>query len=183
MKYIELRRHGHKAGIGNAELSQKGIQAARTLGSIIGDFDSVFVSPLSRTGATVNALAEGGASLPEPKIFPPHTQVSELPEAMALWTGVCHQAERSEEDMLQAALLEKSIVTNNIATLATKAFREFSDALPKNSRTLVIGHSPFLEIIALGVTGKQLKGLDPLEGFSITVDGDTYILGDRLTNV
>jgi hypothetical protein len=69
--------------------------------------------------------------------------------------------------MLQAALDEEPDLTNNIASKAATSFQRWIASLPDGSHALVVGHSPFMELIAYGLFGKILKQLQPCEGFRI----------------
>lgn len=171
MKIIELRRHGRKTAPGDAPLSEEGVAHATQMGweALHGkDFTQFFVSPLVRTTQTLEAFARGAGDfrLQDVAIFPPHA-VSELPDAMELWNGPCHEAEKRGEDMLTCALASSPQVAKRIADASAKAFRDWIATLPENARVLVVHHSPFLELMVYGLFGVRLPQLQPLEGFRI----------------
>lgn len=171
MKKIYLLRHSTKANTGDSDLSTEGVELARKIGKtkLRGKgFTDLYVSPLSRSGETMKFLMEGARDFPEqePKIFPPHS-VSATPDGMALWEGVCHEAEKVSEDMMQAAVKQDAVRAEKIAKDGAAAFRNWIATLPENSNVLVVHHSPFLELIAYGLFEKILPQLQSCEGFKI----------------
>lgn len=172
MRSVEMRRHGHKTGPGNADLSEKGIAHATQMGweELHGrGFTHFFISTLDRTRQTMQAFATGAGDFlnVEFEVFPLHTAISEMPEAMALWEGPCHDAEKRGEDMLACALDKATEEAEAIAKQSAVAFKEWITSLPEGANALVVHHSPFLELIAYGLFGERLKQLQPLEGFRI----------------
>ena len=170
MKRVSLFRHSTKNGIGDSELSPEGIELAKKIGQKLRgqEFTRLYISPLSRSGATMKAMAEGAGDFPEqePKLFPPHG-VSATPDGMALWQGVCHEAEKVGEDMMQAALNQDAEVANKVAHDGAEAFQTWIATLPENANVLVVHHSPFLELIAYGLFGEVMPRLQPCEGFQV----------------
>lgn len=182
MKTVELRRHSIKLGTGNSNLSPDGIELAKKIGQtkLQGKgFTHLFISPLQRTTNTMNLFAEGAEDFPsiDYMIFPPHMEVSETDLAMKLWTEVCHTAEKAGEDMMEAAIHDQAGPI--VAKEASESFRRWLDELPEDSRSLVVGHSPFIELIVFGLFGKKLTQLQPGEGVVILKDKDKLILENR----
>jgi broad specificity phosphatase PhoE len=187
MKTVELRRHSTKLGSGDTDLSHVGVWLAekvvehelRNKG-----FTLLFESPLKRTKETLAAFSKSAGDFPKiaPELFPPHMEVSETEEGMYLWSGVCHHAERENADMMQAALEGEPERTNALARKAATAFKRWLSALPENTNVLVVGHSPFIEIVAFGLFEKVIPQLQPCEGIRIVEQDQGYQLAElRLT--
>lgn len=173
MKTVELRRHSYKTGFGDADLSKKGIAHATQLGweALHGKgYTHLYVSTLKRTHQTMKAFAQGAGDFPdvEPEVFPLHVSISQMPEAMQLWTGPCHNAEKRGQDMLQCALEMEHAAATEISRKAAEAFKKWVHSLPDGANALVVGHSPFLEMIALDLFDKRLAQLQPTQGFRVT---------------
>ncbi|MEI7741471.1 MAG: histidine phosphatase family protein [bacterium] len=172
MKTIELRRHSTKSGPGNHDLSEAGIALAHRIGKeeLHGkNFTLLFDSPLKRAKDTLNAFKEGALDFPDvqPQLFPPLMEVALQKSAMELWNGVCNHAEERDEDMMQAALENEPALTNTLAKEAAASFLRWIASLPDDTNALVVGHSPFFEMIALGLFDEVLPQLQPCEGFRI----------------
>ncbi|NQV12585.1 histidine phosphatase family protein [Candidatus Uhrbacteria bacterium] len=175
MKTILLFRHSIKEGTGNRALSSEGIDLARKIGEdrLRGmKFTDFYVSTLERTGATMDAFELGAGDFPkiDHKVFPPHIEVSESPDAMTLWSGACQTAEEAGVDMMQAVLELEPDLSNKISSLAAKSFTRWVADLPEDSNVLVVGHSPFLELMAFGLFAEQLPQLQPCDSYSIIED-------------
>jgi hypothetical protein len=84
-----------------------------------------------------------------------------------LWTGVCNDADQAGEDKLSAALEKEPELTKLIARRGADSFRKWIDTLPEGTNALVVGHSPFLELIAYGLFEVIMPQLEPCEGFRI----------------
>lgn len=180
MKIIELRRHSIKIGPGDTDLSEQGERLARKVGneSLRGKgFTHLFVSTLARTTATLIAFREGAGDFPdiEPVIFVPHVDVGETDECMKLWQGSCHGAEQRGEDMLVCTLRDEGDLSRKIAGLAAESFKAWAKELPDECHALVVGHSPFLELIILSLFGRQIKQFQPCEGCIIRMDGPLHL--------
>lgn len=171
MKNIYLLRHSIKETVGDSVLSPEGLELARNIGltKLSGKrFTHLYASPLSRSVDTLKALAQGAGDFPkqEPSIFPPHS-VSATSDGMALWEGVCHEAERSGLDMMDAAMTKDKERADKIAKEGALAFKEWLNSIPENSSVLVVHHSPFLELVVYGLFGEILQQLQPCDGFRI----------------
>ncbi len=173
MKKVELYRHSIKLGHGDCDLSPEGIEKAMAMGRELlrgKGYTHLYVSPLIRTTETINAFALGAGDFPDVTLqeFPPHVTVSTSQEAMRLWTGVCHRAEAHGTDMLQAVLEQEAEVGQVVAAEAAKAFVLWLKDLPEEAHALVVGHSPFLELMIYGLFNKQLTQFQPCDGACIT---------------
>lgn len=172
MKVIDLYRHSTKIGTGNTELSPEGIELAKHIGATKlrgNNYTNLFTSPLSRTIETLNAFSVGAGDFNArtPQTWPLHTQVSEHTDAMSLWSGICHKAEQEGKDMMRAVLENETNKANFVAKEGARAFKTWEESLPDGARVLVVGHSPFLELIAFGLFEKQLPQLQFCQGFRI----------------
>jgi hypothetical protein len=81
--------------------------------------------------------------------------------------------------MLDAALNEAPQVAASIAQKGAAAFKKWLGELPEGAKALVIGHSPFLELIAYGLFDQKIKALAPCEGFQIIEDRERLSLSDK----
>ena len=179
MRLVEIRRHSIKQGSGNADLSPAGFELAQQIGmqQLRGrTFTALFQSPLKRTQETLQAFAQGAGDFPkiEPLSFPPHLLVSTTAEALALWSGVCHEAEAHGEDMMEAALTKSSLTARSIAYDAAVAFKQWLAEMPNDTQALVVGHSPFIELMMLGLFDRIFPQLSWCEGFRVIEDRATY---------
>lgn len=181
MKIIELRRHSTKSGPGDTDLSSVGIELARKKGAeklVNKKFTLLYQSPLKRTQDTLKIMKEAAGDFPDvdPENFLPHMEVSQTEEAMHLWRGACHRAEKIHQDMMSCVLQEEAETAGSIARAGAASFQKWLAALPENTHALVIGHSPFLELIAFGLFGRSLPQLQPCEGFRIIQKrGELYL--------
>lgn len=180
MKNIYLLRHSTKVTVGDSALSREGLELAKNVGltKLLGkQFTHLYVSPLSRSIDTLKALAEGAGDFPkqEPSIFPPHS-VSITLDGMALWEGVCHEAEKAGQDMMRAAMTKDKDRAEKIASKGGAAFKEWLASIPDGSNVLVVHHSPFLELIAYNLFGEVLRQLQPCEGFRVIEENGVLTL-------
>lgn len=162
-----------KQGPGDTDLSENGMRLAEEVGRqfLHGQkFNKVFVSSLKRTQDTAIGFMRGAGDFPELslELFQPGEDVGGTEEALGLWSGVCNQAEHAGEDMLQAALHKAPAIAQGIAIQAAASFKKWLTLLPHETKALVVGHSPFLELIVYGLFEKILPQLDYCEGFEIT---------------
>lgn len=177
---LELRRHSVKDGVGGYAIGPRGYDLARQVGVELRgrNFTHFFVSPLWRTQQTLAAMAEGAEDFDlqfGPFLFPPHVRATEH-DGMALWGGVCKEAEQEGEDMYAAVRQVAPQVVLDIARDGGRLFREWAEALPHNASVLVIGHSPYLEMIVEDVTGIALRAFAPCEGATLAWDGRVWTL-------
>lgn len=101
------------------------------------------------------------------QLFQPGVEVGGTKDALELWGGVCNQAEHAGQDMLQAALKKEPILSQDIATKSAASFKRWLALIPDGARALVVGHSPFMELMVYGLFKKILPQLDYCEGFEI----------------
>jgi broad specificity phosphatase PhoE len=182
MKIVEFRRHSIKHGPGNTDLSPEGVELAHRIAEEElreKEFSALFESPMKRSQETLRAFAEAAGDFPntKPELFPPHMEVSETEEGMKLWSGACNRAEHKGKDMLQGALDDEPELTNEIASKAASSFRRWLSTLPNGTHALVVGHSPFMELIPYGLFNSVLKQLQPCEGFCISEENEELRLG------
>lgn len=173
MKILQFRRHSIKQGPGDTDLSTEGMALAEEIGrrSLQGQkFNRLFVSSLKRTQDTAIGFARGAGDFPGTplELFQPGDDVGGTEEALGLWSGICNQAEHAGEDMLQAALNKAPTTARAIAVQSAASFKKWIDSLPDETKALVVGHSPFLELMLYGLFEKTLPQLGYCEGFEIT---------------
>ncbi len=176
MKIVEFRRHSIKRHNGNTSIGVEGYELARKVGSqcLRGKmFTAFYTSTLWRTIQTLAAFAEGAGDFNiwwAPEVFPLHRLYSDTPAAMQLWDGACKTAEKKGGDMFQALLKKESSAANRLASQTARAFKIWLSKQPNKSNILVVGHSPFSELVALGLFGVTLPQLQPCDGFRIIED-------------
>jgi len=187
MKTVEFRRHSIKLSSGNTDLSPVGVRLAHKVGAHElknKKFTLLFESPMKRSKETLAAFSESAGDFPDadPQLFPPHMEVSETEEGMYLWSGACHSAELLNRDMMEAVLAEEPERAKALASKSALSFKKWLTALPENTHALVVGHSPFMELIAFGLFGEIVPQLQPCEGFCVLEQDHQYKL-ERLTPV
>lgn len=187
MKTVEFRRHSTKIGPGDTDLSPVGVWLAQKVGVFElknKHFTHLFESPMKRSKETLIAFSESAGDFPSitPELFSPHMEVSETEEGMYLWSGACHSAELVNGDMMQAVLSQEPERAKVLGYKAATSFKKWLDALPENARALVVGHSPFMELIAFGLFNEVLPQLQPCEGFRMVEEDHQYKL-ERLKSV
>lgn len=176
MKIVEFRRHSIKKHNGDTSLSAKGYALARLVGErcLRGKkFTAFYTSSVWRTAQTLAAFAEGADDFHlsrVPEIFPLHRDISDKPSAMRLWMGACKTAEQRGEDMFQALLRKEPAAAKRMQQQAARALRSWLAKQPDRCHALVVGHSPFFELIALGLFGLTLPQLQPCDGFRVIED-------------
>ncbi len=173
---FEFRRHSIKDGPARGMIGPKGFALARAVGErqLRGrNFTHFFGSALWRTHQTLAAFDEGAGDF-RCKATPDHAPLYPLwRELLALWR-VCSDAAKRGEDMLQTALKHDPALAERASVETVSAFRAWAPTLPDGARVLVVGHSPSMELIPLGLHGLTIPGLKECQGFRITVDGDAY---------
>jgi len=175
---FEFRRHSIKDGPRGAAIGPRGYALARLIGcqELRGrGFDGFFVSNYWRTVQTMAAFAEGAEDFElklQPEIAPIYL---EWPELRGLWRA-CRQAELRGGDLLQAALRHDEALTRRAAKTVADRFKQWACSLDDGKNFLVVGHSPYLELIVLGLFGLELPSLAECRGFRIVFDGQTFEL-------
>lgn len=166
---IEIRRHSIKDGAKHGTIGSKGYALARAVGEqqLRGKrFNAYFASNLWRTHQTLAAFDEGAGDFAiyltpkQPDIY------LSWPELPTLWRG-CHAASERGEDMVLAALDLNRDLAERVAAEGARLFREWTSALPENAKALLVGHSPYLELICFGMHNVVIPGLKECQGFRL----------------
>ena len=170
---FEFRRHSIKDGPARGMIGPRGWALAREIGrrQLRGrDFTHFFGSTLWRTHQTLAAFDEGAGDF-RCKRTPEHAAFYvELPGLMELWKS-CAIGAKQGIDMMQTALSRDPELADRTAKACAERFREWLPSFPDGARVLVVGHSPNMELLALGVTGQIMPGLSECRGFRMAVDG------------
>lgn len=169
---FEFRRHSIKDGPTSAAIGPKGYAFARAVGAaqLRGRaFNAFFASGFWRTQQTLAAYAEGAGDFRikfTPQSPPIYVERSDVWE---LWR-ICREAEIRGEDMMAAALAYDGGLVRHLASEFAALFRSWSSTFDDGTRALIVGHSPHMEILALGLSGAIMPGLKECEGISIVLD-------------
>ncbi len=173
---FEFRRHSIKDGPAPGTIGPKGFALARRVGEsqLRGKgFTHFFVSALWRTHQTLAAFDEGAGDFHLK--FSPHNAPFYLrwPELNGLWQ-VCAEEAKFGYDMLQTALKHNYSLTQRAAMAVGRKFDRWARKFPDNSRVLVVGHSPYMELIPFGLLGRIMPGLNECQGFRLSTDRAFY---------
>lgn len=178
---FEFRRHSIKDGPARGMIGPRGWALAREVGrrQLRGrDFTHFFGSTLWRTHQTLAAFDEGAGDF-RFKRTPEHAPFYvDLPGLMELWKA-CAIGAKQGIDMMETALTRDPELCDRTAKACAEKFWDWQPSLPDGSRVLVVGHSPNMELLALGLTGLAMEGLSECKGFRLIVDGATCHLMDR----
>lgn len=178
---FEFRRHSIKDGPARGMIGPRGWMLAREVGrrQLRGrDFTHFFGSTLWRTHQTLAAFDEGAGDF-RFKRTPEHAAFyADLPGLMELWKACAIGAKRGI-DMMRTALTHDPELAERAANACAEKFREWLPSFPDGSRILVVGHSPNMELLALGVKNIAMTGLSECQGFRLTIDGGVCALDDR----
>lgn len=175
---FEFRRHSIKDGPNGVVIGPRGYALARLIGAreLRGrGFDGFFVSAYWRTVQTMSAFAEGAEDFAlklQPEIAPIYLA---WPELKPLWRA-CREAELRGEDLLQAALRHDETLTRRAAKTVADRFKQWACSLDDGKNCLIVGHSPYLELIVLGMYGLEMPSLKECQGFRIVFDGRIFEL-------
>ena len=168
-KTFEFRRHSIKDGPTSAMIGRQGCALARAVGArqLRGrKFTDYFVSGLFRTHQTLAAFAEGAGDfrlkyMPQvPPIYDPKADV------LALWDH-CRQAEKRGEDMVVAARTRDEARFDALCAGFAGLFTDWVATMPEGCDVLIVGHSPQIEMTALGLFDSDVRGLRECEGVRI----------------
>ena len=177
---FEFRRHSIKDGPARGMIGPRGWALAREVGrrQLRGrEFTHFFGSALWRTHQTLAAFDEGAGDF-RCKRTPEHAAFYvELPGLMELWKACADGAKRGF-DMMSTALATDPELADLAARRCAEKFRAWLPSFPDGSRALVVGHSPNMELLALGLTGIAIPGLSECRGFRLTVVDGAYALED-----
>lgn len=169
----QLRRHSIKDGVVGGTIGLNGFALSRAVGrkQLRGcKFTHCFASDLWRTHQTLAGFSEGAGDLPiyftprQPDIY-----LIEWPELIGLWQK-CHKAAKRGEDMLQAAFAEDRDLVERAAIAGAQKFRAWVETLPEDANVLVVGHSPYMEILIYGLTGIVIPALKECQGVRVRFD-------------
>ncbi len=171
---FEFRRHSIKDGPARGMIGPRGWSFAREVGrrQLRGKgFTHFFGSTLWRTHQTLAAFDEGAGDF-HCKWTPEHAGFYvELPGLMELWKACAIGAKRGI-DMMQTALTHDPELADRAAKACAAKFGEWLPSFPDGAHVLVVGHSPNMELLALGLTGLVMPGLSECRGFRLTLGGD-----------
>ncbi len=181
---VEFRRHAPKDGANRHLIGPIGHREARLVGEhqLRGmQFSELYVSRLWRTTQTLVSFAEGAKDMIPPGNFnpqiPPFNAAAETDQAMRLWGVVCREAEVAGEDLVAGCLARDPLTCALIGRQAATGFRAWFQNQPDGSRLLIVGHSPFIEFLAMDIFGGIiLPGLRYCDGFRIIFQDNRYIL-------
>ena len=152
---FEFRRHSIKDGSARGVIGPRGYALAREVGEQQlrwQPFTHFFGSTLWRTHQTLAAFYEGAGNMCS-KFTPEHAQFYlDWPELMGLWKECAEGAKRGE-DMMRVALNHDFELTHRAAIEVANKFREWTQSFPDGARILVVGHSPYMELIPYGLEG------------------------------
>ncbi len=177
---FEFRRHSIKDGPGGDVIGPRGYALARSIAGqdLRGrDFGGFFVSSYWRTVQTMAAFAEGAGDFALKFQPDPAPIYLDWPELRPLWRA-CRQAELRGEDLLQAALQHDAALTRRAAAAVADRFRQWACSVDDGRNYLVVGHSPYLEMLVLGLFGLTLASLRECRGFRVAFDGRVFELED-----
>lgn len=173
---FEFRRHSVKDGPDAKMIGPMGYRLAREVGrrQLRGrGFSHFFASPIYRTHQTLAAFAEGAGDFrliqtpSNAPIYAPHPDTGRI-------YATCWAAEQRGEDLVAAALAAHYDLVATLAETAADIFETWCRVLPRGARVLVIGHSPEMEFLPLGLKSVRLASLRFCQGFRIGWDGQTY---------
>jgi broad specificity phosphatase PhoE len=172
---VEFRRYSTDKSLTSMPPFFDGVQLAEVVGRVqlkARSFTSLFVSPTRHTGQTLNAFARGAGDFPNvmPNLFLPYMRTGRSPAALKFWNGICAEAERGRFDAMEAA---KERCPDEFEALSKHSARTFISWLgeqPRNINALVVGHSPFIEMIGYGFLGVRIPQLQPCDGYRLFVD-------------
>ncbi|MEZ4864220.1 MAG: phosphoglycerate mutase family protein [Caldilineaceae bacterium] len=137
MNILEVRRHSMRKAGGGSQLSQAGVDYARTLGATLGPFARVVTSVVPRTRET--AIAMGFAVDYEIVSAPDDDAIYAELEGSRWW-------EAAQPFVAAAAIVATKGATWRYAQKLLAAWRDLLTPLPEGAHALLIGHSGELEL-------------------------------------
>lgn len=171
-KTFEFRRHSIKDGATSAMIGPRGYALARAVArrQLRGrGFTDYFVSGLWRTHQTLAAFAEGAGDfrlkyMPRvPPLYDPRADVLDL------W-AFCREAEKRGEDMAVAARKRDPAKFRLLCGEFAALFTDWAASMPEGCNALIIGHSPQIEMTAMGLFDEEVRGLSECEGVRIKLE-------------
>lgn len=170
---IECRRHSIKL---RGRIGPDGHAFARAVGArqLRGrGFTAFYASHLWRTHQTLAAFDEGAGDFALYFTPVPYEFFLDWPELRDLWQG-CHAASKRGEDMLLAAFSLDRKLSEHAAKEGARKFRQWVARLPEDAKVLLVGHSPYLELVLYGLTGHVIPALKECQGFRIHEENGTF---------
>ncbi|MHB8830736.1 MAG: histidine phosphatase family protein [Patescibacteria group bacterium] len=156
MKKIEIRRHALKdSGPRKDMLSPEGIEQARKVGAeqMKGKgYTHIAVSELFRTSQTAAAMAEGAGDF----------TTSSLVVLPALFTKRLDELIAYVKEHGSVVKPDHPLIKEESQRMAEE-FAAHVESLPEDAHMLAVGHSPFIEILAYGLTGEVIAPLKECE--------------------
>jgi broad specificity phosphatase PhoE len=137
MKTLEIRRHSLRKDGGGSQLSQKGVDEARALGTTLGPFARVVTSVIPRARET--AIAMGFAVDYEIVTLP-------IDEDLFAEIGQANWWNEAHPFSVMAQTVAAKGATYRYAHTLLAVWRDMLTALPDESAALFIGHSGELEL-------------------------------------
>ncbi len=171
---IEFRRHSIRDGANPQMIGPLGYKLTRLAGEhqLLGkNFSHFFVSPLYRTHQTLAAFAEGAQDF-DLKYAPPVAPLNVVSSDTQILWKTCWEASKNGVDLMGAAFSTHAEIAEKVAVSMTDLFKTWSSEFADNSRILVVGHSPALELMLYGATGIKIPSLSFCEGFRIIKKGE-----------
>lgn len=174
----EFRRHSLKDAPGGKRVGPQGMHLARHVGEseLRGRSYTHFFTGQWRTVQTLVAFDEGAgdfhALVKTAPTAPFYTFHPDLPDAYRRW----HKIERAGGDMVAHAFSEDPIFAVELAQASKKHFLEWDQTHADKDHILVVGHSPEMEILLYGLTGRMIPQLVPCQGFRILAANEKVTL-------
>lgn len=163
---VEIRRHALKGtGAMKDMLSPEGYEQARQVGmDNMRDkgFTHIVTSPYFRTAQTAAAMAEGAGDFTS----------ATFTVSPALFTGRMDEWMAYHKEFGVVVKPESSLIEEEAGRMAND-LKDMVDALPDGSHLLLVGHTPFVETLIYGLTGKVIDPLAECEGVEIEVEIDS----------
>lgn len=165
---IEIRRHALK-GTGSQKdmLSPEGYEQARQVGMDMRDrgFTHIVTSSYFRTAQTAVAMAEGAGDFTATKLVVSQALFTDRMDEWMAYHKEHGAVVKPESDLIEE---EAGRMANDLKNLV--------NALPDGSRLLCVGHTPFVETLVYGLTGKVIDPLGECEGVEIEaeIDSETF---------
>ena len=173
MKKIEIRRHALKdSGPRKDMLSPEGIEQARKVGAeqMKGKgYTQIVVSELFRTSQTAAAMAEGAGDF----------TAASLTVSPALFTTRMAELVAYVKEHGAVVKANHPLIMAEAMRMGTQ-FQTFVALLPDDAHELAVGHSPLLETLVFGLTGKVISPLKECEGVILTFDGKDFTIVEEI---
>jgi phosphohistidine phosphatase SixA len=185
---FEFRRHSIKDGPAKGMIGPQGWKLAREVGQrqLRGRaFSHFFASPLWRTHQTLAAFDEGAGDFHlrhTPTHAPYYVEPDEMPGLMDVWIA-CSRGAKTGLDMVDTAFHTNATLMVHVMAISSMRFHDWLSGFDDGARVLVVGHSPNMELLAYGLTGKPLPGLSECQGFRLDCRDGKYDLQSGTTDL